>query len=120
MQIAWWRFYSKASHGLWRYCTVPPTSLKKMRVQVKPFFWSFKMENHELEYFKHIADSEMLGYELIELVVTLYEASRDTLTERQKDIVQELDLLLTHIYIRDRLEEAEKEREELFKKTDGE
>jgi len=78
------------------------------------------MENYELEYFKDLADGEMLGYELIELVVTLYDASRDALTERQKDIVQELDLLLTHIYIRDRLEDAEKAHKELFNKPDGE
>ena len=78
------------------------------------------MENFELEYFQQIADAEMLGYELIDLVVNLYNGSRDSLTPRQQDMVQELDLLLTHIYIRDRLEDAEKERKELFNEPTGE
>ena len=78
------------------------------------------MENFELEYFQQIADSEMLGYELIELVVNLYDGSREALTPRQEDIIQELDLILTHIYVRDRLKQAEKERKELFNEPTGE
>lgn len=69
------------------------------------------MENYETEFLLEIADDSIEGYELLTLINHMATYCHGVLTHRQQEVVDEVEDVLNFIYMRDKLEDAKKEKE---------
>lgn len=66
------------------------------------------MDSWDTEYLLQVADNDMEGYELLSLISHMSTYAHGCLTPSQQKLVDEIEQVLSYIYVRDQLEDANK------------
>lgn len=68
------------------------------------------MDSLDTEFLLQIADNDMEGYELLSLISHMSTYAHGCLNSTQQKLVDEIEQVLTFIYVRDKLDDAKNER----------